>query len=395
MAKSRKIGKTKLHFRGGPRGASSNTRRRTQRSIPLTESGIPKVILPHLEARDGGTTVIKELRHLYAPAALANSLASQTVWERVGQFFFAQEPPRAFEALRIYLALYEALLKAQLLLKKQVHKGMPLLWAAECFAKSGFPLLRKRFLMLALCEDAIRGKGHIDPNNTGVYFRLVWRLGMRDQVLQDYARRCFSLARQNRIDGRRPEWVLQSLGQDWLIEFPTPGEANVYVTSPSYIRGLLSQLGKTKGVALEILAEYLMQSMPGCRTVRRALTKSTDFDLVCSMEGYDVDFRSELGRYFVCECKDWAKPSGFGTIAKFCRVLDSVKAKFGILFSRNGISGTGTTLHAEREQLKVFQDRGMVIVVVDAVDLEAVAKGENFVNILRRKYEQVRLDLAT
>lgn len=199
---------------------------------------------------------------------------------------------------------------------------------------------------------------------------------MRDQVLQDYASRCFSLASQNEMDGRRPEWVLQHLGQDWLVEFPTPGEANVYVTSPSYIRGLLSKLGKTKGVALELLAEYLMQSMPGCRTVRRARTKSTEFDLVCSMEGYDLDFRSELGRYFVCECKDWAKPAGFDTIAKFCRVLDSVKAKFGILFSRNGISGAGTSLNAEREQLKVFQDRGMVIVVVDADDLEAVAQGK-------------------
>jgi hypothetical protein len=394
MTKSRKIGKPTNHFRGGSRGDSSNGRARAQRSIPRTESGIPKVILPHLEVRDGGTTVIEELRDLYTPVALANSLEWQTVWESVGQFFFAQEPPRAFEALRIYLALYEELPKAQALLKKQVHKGMPLLWAAECFAKSGFPLLRKRFLMLALCEDAIRGKGHIDPNTTGVYFRLVWRLGMSNQVLQDYARRCFSLANQNRQDGRRPEWVLQNLGQDWLVEFPTPGEANVYVTSPSYIRGLLSKLGKTKGVALEILAEYLMQSMPGCRTVRRALTKSTDFDLVCSMEGYDVDFRSELGRYFVCEGKDWTKPAGFGTIAKFCRVLDSVKAKFGILFSRNGISGAGATIHAEREQLKVFQDRGMVIVAVDEKDLEAVANGDNFVNLLRKKYELVRLDLA-
>lgn len=351
-------------------------------------------ILPHLEARDGGTTVIAELRALYRLTELANSLESQAVWERVGQYFFGQSLPRAFEALEIYLALYEDLLKAQHRLKRQIHKGMPLLWAAECFAKNGFALLRKRFLMLALCEDAIRGEGQVDPNNTGVYFRLVWRLGMRDQVLQDYASRCFSLASQNEMDGRRPEWVLQHLGQDWLVEFPTPGEANVYVTSPSYIRGLLSKLGKTKGVALELLAEYLMQSMPGCRTVRRARTKSTEFDLVCSMEGYDLDFRSELGRYFVCECKDWAKPAGFDTIAKFCRVLDSVKAKFGILFSRNGISGAGTSLNAEREQLKVFQDRGMVIVVVDADDLEAVAQGENFVNILRRKYEQVRLDLA-
>jgi hypothetical protein len=112
------------------------------------------------------------------------------------------------------------------------------------------------------------------------------------------------------------------------------------------------------------------------------------------MEGFEVDFRSELGRYFVCECKDWKLPADFDTMAKFCRVLDSTKAKFGILFSKNGITGEGKTKDAEREQLKIFQDRGMVIVVVDQKDLKSVAKGANFINLLRRKYETIRLDLV-
>jgi hypothetical protein len=56
------------------------------------------------------------------------------------------------------------------------------------------------------------------------------------------------------------------------------------------------------------------------------------------MAGMDVDFRSELGRYFVCECKDWKGPADFASMAKFCRVLDSTKSRFGILFSKNGIS---------------------------------------------------------
>lgn len=36
----------------------------------------------------------------------------------------------------------------------------------------------------------------------------------------------------------------------------------------------------------------------------------------------------------------------------------------------------------------------MVIVVVDENDLRSVANGANFVNILRKKYERVRLDLT-
>jgi hypothetical protein len=111
------------------------------------------------------------------------------------------------------------------------------------------------------------------------------------------------------------------------------------------------------------------------------------------MEGLEVDFRSEFGRYFVCECKDWKSRADFTTMAKFCRVLDSTKSRFGILFSKNGLSGQGTTQDAAREQLKVYQDRGMVIVVVDLEDITKVAKGQSFVSLLREKYERVRLDL--
>ena len=45
------------------------------------------------------------------------------------------------------------------------------------------------------------------------------------------------------------------------------------------------------------------------------------------------------------------------------------------------------------EQIKVFQDRGMVIVVVDVSDIKAVMNGANVIHILRDRYERIRLDL--
>jgi hypothetical protein len=78
---------------------------------------------------------------------------------------------------------------------------------------------------------------------------------------------------------------------------------------------------------------------------------------------------------------------------KFGSVLDSVKARFGVFFSKEGISGKGKNRDAEREQLKLFQRDGRAIVVVSLEDLERVAAGENFIAILRSKYEAVRLDL--
>ena len=126
----------------------------------------------------------------------------------------------------------------------------------------------------------------------------------------------------------------------------------------------------------------------------RQRTPSTDYDIVCSMDGFEIDFRSELGRYFICECKDWDKPADFSAMAKFARVVESTKLRFGILFSKMGISGENQTKNAEREQLKVFHDHGTIIAVIDIKDLEKVANGRNFIDLLRTKYERVCLDLT-
>jgi hypothetical protein len=187
---------------------------------------------------------------------------------------------------------------------------------------------------------------------------------------------------------------LQELDRDWIRKIPSAKEAGVFVVNERYIRHLLSRLGDRAGKILELLADYVPSCMPGCRTTRRAVSESTEYDIVCSMEGFEVDFRSELGRYFVCECKDWEEPADFSAMAKFCRVLDSTKSRFGILFSKRGISGEDRTKYAEREQLKVFQNRGMVIVVIREEDLGLIANGQNFISILRNKYENIRLDIS-
>jgi len=156
---------------------------------------------------------------------------------------------------------------------------------------------------------------------------------------------------------------------------------------------LWDSVGDPSGKTLELLADYLLSVITGCRTYRRRRSHSTDYDIVCSLDGVDLDFRSELGRYFVCECKDWTRPADVTAFAKFARVLDSTKSQFGILFSRKGITGAAETRYAAREQLKLFQDRGVVVVVVDERDIGAVIDGYNFIALLREKYEAVRLDL--
>lgn len=316
----------------------------------------------------------------------------QRVWELFGIFFLYQG--RSFEALAIFSALYNHLLLAQETKDAHFHKGMPLCYMSDCYKNLGYQTLAKRYIMLTLCEDAIGHKGNIPPNTSGTYFRLVWHFGLSDLEFKNYEECMYKLWQENPVESKYPEWILQQIDQNWMTEFVSPAEAAVYIANTRYIKLLLSQLGRSEGTGLEKVADYILSCMPGCRTTRRQRSNSTDYDVICSIEGLEVDFRSELGRYFVCECKDWNTPADFSTMAKFCRVLDSTKSRFGILFSRRGISGEGETKYAEREQLKVFQDRGMVIVVVDQTDLDFVAKGGNFTTLLRSKYERVRLDLA-
>ncbi len=284
------------------------------------------------------------------------------------------------------------MLKAQKT-KGRIHKGMPLVWISDCYLEMGFRSLAKRYLMLTLCEDVLTSKGDVDPDKTGSYFRLVWNHGLSDAQFRTYSNEILKLSQKHPSECSFPEWILQELNQDWMTELPEIQESSVYTANQSYIRHLISELGDGTGETMERLANYLLSCIPGCRTARRQRSYSTDYDIVCSIEGVGVDFRSELGRYFVCECKDWSKPTDFSTIAKFCRVLDSIKSRFGIIFSRYGISGEGRSVDAERELMKVYQDRGMVIVVIDQNDIEHVASGTSFVSLLRAKFETVRLDL--
>lgn len=354
------------------------------------EQILDSTLRPLLDQRDGPARLLERLPILYPPDAVGPDYnTAQQAWDLTGLFYAARG--RHFEALSLHTALYHQMLRAQT--RGRIHKGTPLVRLADSYSALGYTVHAKRCLMLTLCEDALRENGDVSPETTGIYFRLIWGSGLPEAELKRYARRFNELAITNPERAKYPEWLLQEVDAAWLTEVPSPSESGLYVTCTIYVDYLLGNLGDGTGDYLELLAEYLVSCMPGCRTMRRGRSGSTDYDVVCAMGGFEVDFRSEFGRYFVCECKDWNTPADFTVMAKFCRVLDSTKARFGILFSKSGISGSRTFRDARLEQIKIFQDRGIVIVVVDRNDLTQIAGGGNITELLRQKYEEVRLDL--
>ena len=369
---------------------------------PVSRLQVPEFLAPEynrlvrtrfpnlLEREDGAARLVSELRTSISPEEAVRSPDRQREWELCGLFYMNQK--RCHEALAIFHSLYDHILTYQVEAKTWAHKGMPLVYSSDCYDRLGCPVLAKRYLMLTVCEDAIRDKGLI-PGSSGVYFRMVWRYGVSHDELNRYAAEIWDTFCRNIESAIFPEWILQELDDQWMTEYPSSREAGLYVVTTSYVRQLLDSLGSGDGQALERLGHYLLSSIPGCRAYRRKRSHSTDYDIVCAIEGVDIDFRSDLGRYIICECKDWTEPADFTAFAKFCRVLDSAKCRFGILFSKNGITGERRTADAAREQVKVYQDRGMVIVVISDLELGRLAAGANLIALLRQSYERVRLDL--
>jgi hypothetical protein len=348
-----------------------------------------------LGKRNGAAELCQKLANVFGPSDLiirdSSGSVGQRAWELVGLFYKNQG--RFQEAIPIFYALYDQILAEEERTGEFYHKGMPLVWISDCYSALGCRMLAKRYLMLTLVEDAIGEEGVISPEKGGIYFRLVWLHGLPDADLKKYATEIFQRYQEHPNESIYPEYLLQDLDQRWIQELPTSEEILVYRANIRYIRYLIGRLGEPTGQVLERLADYILSCMPGCRTARRLRSRSTDYDVVCSMEGLDLDFRSELGRYFVCECKDWIKPADFSTVSKFCRVLDSTKSRFGIVFSKDGLTGKGKATDAEAEQIRIFQERGIVVVSFDQTDLDYVAEGGNFITLLRTKYEKVRLDL--
>jgi hypothetical protein len=314
---------------------------------------LPPAVLQAIPNPDSLPHLINTLKSKFSPTAVVAEGQGQDTWARVGLVY--RELGRHYEALSIFRNLYYHMLTAQQETSSRCHKGMPLCWMSDCYFAIGYPLMSLRYLMLTLVEDAITNQGRaLSPQQTGVYWRTVFRGWLSEDDLSRYTSQIYGLYKSNPDEAQFPESVLQKLDNNWLTWGPTPPEAGIFDVNVHYLRYLMARLGEGSGKILEQLAEYLLACMPGCRTTRRVTSNSTDYDVVCAMEGLESDFRSEFGRYFVCECKDWAEPANFTSFAKFCRVLDSIKARFGILFSKHGISGTGRREDAELEQLKVF-----------------------------------------
>jgi hypothetical protein len=344
--------------------------------------------VPGHSAPDSVTALVSWLNGL-VPFGQAPDESTQRAWEYFG--FLLHDLGYLRESLEIFRGLYHRLQEADVSTSRRHHKTLPLLGISRCCESLEHRSAAKRFAMLALCEEAA-AKRPLDTRES-VYARVL-ELGVDQNEARRYARLAADgFVKSDPKRARFPEWLLQQLPDEWADEIPTSGEMNTSLINPLYAKYLLDWSDRDRtGQALEYLAQYLFSVIPGCRTKLRARTHSTELDVLCSLNGLPSDFRSLLGRYVVCECKNWRTAADVTTVGKFASVLRSSRCRLGVLFSRNGLSGAQRSIAATRDQFR-FAQQGIYILVVSEPELLNIVRGQSLLALLRQKYEQLRFDL--
>lgn len=343
--------------------------------------------------------LIETLRALPIDTLITENSWQRRLWNYQG--IQLRNYKRCHEAILVFESLIDCLQNQEKKKVERFHKGEPLYQIALCHRALGHRTIFQRYMMLALCEDAVEHKGRFVPWNVGTYRWLVRRLGMSDERFSQYMSSAWNVRQEDGLEyARFPEWVLRRLGKVWEPLQPTLSETHEFCINPNYVRFLLEKMkaekldkmGKDRGRPLEYLAHYLIGAIPGCRADLRRKTRSGEFDVIGAVVGRCSDFRAEIGRYFTCECKNWKVPLNASTAKKLCGEMEATGTKFAVLFSNLGITGEKRATDADNV-IRAAAQRGKVIVVVTAADLEEIGKRVNFITMLRDKYEKVRFDL--
>ncbi|NUP14137.1 MAG: hypothetical protein HOW73_49520 [Polyangiaceae bacterium] len=151
----------------------------------------------------------------------------------------------------------------------------------------------------------------------------------------------------------------------------------------------------TKRASLEDLAAEAFSLHRSVRPKFRNLrTRSSEIDIVCELlAGTPFEFLREHGRYFLIECKNWAKPAGAKEIRDFLGKLRKCRVRVGVYFSRNGITGQEQGTDAIREIHAAFDTDGTFILVLAEQELAGISKLEQVMELLEDKMDALRFDL--
>jgi hypothetical protein len=135
--------------------------------------------------------------------------------------------------------------------------------------------------------------------------------------------------------------------------------------------------------------------VPGWLPRRNLLDKKLAFetDIVVRNLNQSSNLTADiLGRHFIVECKNWEKPVGVRDIGYFLYRIRLTHATFGIIFSRDGITGSTDDEMASYSLIrKAFHEDGISCIVINEEDLARLGRGtSSFWTMILEKMEASR-----
>lgn len=150
---------------------------------------------------------------------------------------------------------------------------------------------------------------------------------------------------------------------------------------------------KAKGRTLEDVSVYLLSCVEPFDVTYDEHTPMNQIDgfiEVLAFKGNNL-FLSEIGNYFIAECKNENDPVDIGQVEKVGAILHNHQWNFAVIFSRKNLTGAGKF---EDAQAYVMTQKllGKRILNLTYADLKAMSTTKsNFLTFLRRKNKELVL----
>ncbi len=137
----------------------------------------------------------------------------------------------------------------------------------------------------------------------------------------------------------------------------------------------------------------LFKKAINCRT----LTNEIDILVNWSKEALQLNIDRVyefMGRSFLCECKNYMGSVDVTYVGKFVSLLNVSKTKFGIIFSKDGISGKNIWKDGKGLVRKIALSQGTYIIDITWDDFQKIYnKQANILGIINDKYEAMKHDI--
>lgn len=342
--------------------------------------------------------------HLHANKAKLINVEYVHAWVQAARLY-SNLAGSAHEGTAILHRTYECMLEFEATLEGRKVSNLPagtgtvLWWLGTLYQADNFQRTSERYYTLALCSDII-GENSVEnmQKKLGAYPALRTRHRHSETKLTQWTEE--AMAKQGELikalnpNTWIPENLLTHVESSLIYEPPSMPEARAYPINKFFLRRLLDQAEERDGKhatqignSLEMLGKYLFQCMPGA-TTQKKITDTGVPDILVRTIDPPPGFRSTLGEYFLCECKNEKSPTDVQSASQILDALMETNCAFGVLLTLNG-----TTANADN-RIKIAHIRGVTtIITLTKEDVTSLIDGEQLVGILQEKYEKLRFHL--